>query len=138
MHAVLANQIADILHFNDNHITITITIITITLMKNNTSNNNRNISIRYHTVLSTIGAIFFEFLIFCRVFRRVKQQQRMKNEENIYHIVQGKGVITILSLTYKISKITIITVTIIIFIINIVVVIAILLLLSQLLLPSLL
>ena len=53
-HPVLANQIAGILHFSDNHTKIIIKIIAITLMKNKNNNNNRNISISYHTVSSTI------------------------------------------------------------------------------------
>ena len=38
--------------------------------------------------------------LFNESFRRVKQEQRMKNKENIYFIVLGKRGITSLSLTY--------------------------------------
>ena len=64
---------------------------------------NSDVIISYHTVPSTTWPIFSEFLIFCRLisraFRRVKQKQNMRNEENIGHIVRDKRAITSLSLT---------------------------------------
>ena len=54
-----------------------------------------------------LWSIFSEFLIYCRpisqTFRRMKQQQNMRSEGNIGHIVRGKQAITSSSLTYKIS-----------------------------------
>ena len=38
-----------------------------------------------------------------KAFRRVKQQQNMRNEENIGHAVRDKRAITNLSLSWKIS-----------------------------------
>ena len=77
-----------------------------TLWKNISEGHQFPISISYPTVPSTIWPIFSEFLIFycliSRAFSRVKQQ-KMRNEENIGHIVRDKHAITSLSLSWKIS-----------------------------------
>ena len=73
------------------------------------STQNSTIIIFYCTILSTMGPIFSEFLIFCRlisrVFRGREILENMRNEENTGQIVQGKRSITSLSLTYEISTV---------------------------------
>ena len=58
------------------------------------STQNSTIIIFYCTILSTMGPIFSEFLIFCRlisrVFRGREILENMRNEENTGQIVQGK------------------------------------------------
>ena len=59
------------------------------------------------TPLSTILPIFSEFFIFCPIISQPlgKKQQKMRTEENIGHVVQGKRLLTGLSLMCKISTV---------------------------------